>query len=152
MTSTQVQIWKSTNFNVEREEDNASGAVIFRLVGPFTLRDMFSSLTPLALREIFQTSRLYGRPRVCILDLTGVPYMDSTGLGVIARQYRKCKAEGISLIVVGACARVLQRFKSLKLDTLIPMASTVEELRKVKTGLEARLECGSESIVSKTGN
>jgi anti-anti-sigma factor len=127
MASTQVQIWRSSNFNIECEEGKASGAVIFRLFGPFTARDMFSSLTPFALREIFQTSRHSEWTGVHILDLTGVPYMDSIGLGVIARQYRKRKAEGIRLIAVGACARVLQRFKTSKLDILIPMASTVEE-------------------------
>jgi anti-sigma B factor antagonist len=131
-------MWKSTNFKVEREEGKAPGAVIFRLFGPFTVRDMFSSLTPLALREIFQTSRHHEWPAVYILDFTSVPYMDSTGLGVIARQYRKCNAEGIRFTVVGACARVLQRFKISKLDTLISMASTVEE---AEIWPETRLAC-----------
>ena len=37
---TQVQIWKSSPFTIERKQGKAPGTVIFRLCGPFTARDM----------------------------------------------------------------------------------------------------------------
>jgi hypothetical protein len=46
----QAQVWKSSTFAIERKEGKAPGAVVFRLSGPFTARDMFSTLSPVALR------------------------------------------------------------------------------------------------------
>ena len=43
---TQVQIWKSSPFTIERKQGKAPGTVISRLCGPFTARDMYGSLTP----------------------------------------------------------------------------------------------------------
>ena len=45
----QAQTWKSTPFTIERKEGKAPGTVIFRLRGPFTARDMFGTLAPVAL-------------------------------------------------------------------------------------------------------
>ena len=62
-----------------------------------------------------------------IFDLTRVPYMDSIGLGMMVSQHVRCKGKGIRMVAVGVNPRVLQLFKLTKLDTLIPMAATVEE-------------------------
>ena len=121
------QMWKGSKFNIEREEGKTPGSVIFRLSGPFTARDMYGSLTPVALREMFESVTRDGGTAVHILDLAGVPYMDSAGLGMIASQYARCYTEGIRLIAVGVSARVMEQFKMTRLDTLIPMAATVEE-------------------------
>jgi len=86
---TQSQTWKPTPFSIQRREGKAPGMVIFSLSGPFTARDMYGSLTPLALRDMFnfQSTPNEKPPVLNILDLTGVPYMDSCGLGVIVTHY-----------------------------------------------------------------
>ncbi len=73
MPAIQAQIWKGSTFTIERSEGKASGTVIFRLSGPFTARDMFSSLTPVALRNIFEFEPADNPPSLNIFDLPLFP-------------------------------------------------------------------------------
>lgn len=129
MAVTQAQIWNGTPFSIEREEGKAPGTVIFRLCGPFTARDMFGSLTPVALHNMldFQSTPGEEPPAVNILDLTEVPYMDSTGLGMIVRHYVRCQGKGVRLIAAGVSPRVLELLKLTKVEAVISMTATVEE-------------------------
>ena len=124
-----AQLWKTTHFTIERKEGKAPGSVIFRLCGPFTARDMFGTLAPIGLLNIlsFQSTPSEELPALNILDLTDVPYMDSTGLGRIVSHYVHCRGKGIRMIVAGASPRVLELFRLTKVDSTIPMAATVEE-------------------------
>src|SRR5271155_3613701 len=121
MAVTQAQIWKGTPFTIERKEGKAPGTVIFRLSGPFTARDMFGSLTPVALHNMldFQSTPSEQPPAVNILDLTDVPYMDSTGLGMIVRHYVRCQGKGVRMIAAGVSPRVLALLKLTKMDAVI---------------------------------
>lgn len=124
-----AQLWKTTPFTIERKEGKAPGSVIFRLCGPFTARDMFGTLAPIGLLNIlsFQSTPSEELPALNILDMTDVPYMDSTGLGRIVSHYVHCRGKGIRMIVAGASPRVLELFRLTKVDSTIPMAATVEE-------------------------
>jgi anti-anti-sigma factor len=125
----QAQTWKSTPFTIERKEGKASGTVIFRLRGPFTARDMFGTLAPVALDKMlsFQSTPSDASPVLNILDLTDVPYMDSAGLGRIVRHYVHCRGRGVRVIAAGASPRVLELFKITKVEAVIPLTATVEE-------------------------
>jgi anti-anti-sigma factor len=129
MTMSHAQLWKTTPFTIERKEGKAPGSVIFRLCGPFTARDMFGTLAPIGLLNIlsFQSTPSEELPALNILDMTDVPYMDSTGLGRIVSHYVHCRGKGIRMIVAGASPRVLELFRLTKVDSTIPMAATVEE-------------------------
>jgi anti-anti-sigma factor len=122
------QMWKGTKFNIEREAGAVPGSIIFRLSGPFTARDMYGSVTPVALRELFETAPADGPSSLQIIDLTAVPYVDSAGLGMIATQYARCQRQGIRFFAVGAGPRVLEQFRITHLDTIIPMAATAEDV------------------------
>jgi len=126
---TQAQIWKSSPFSIERKEGKAPGTVIFRLCGPFTARDMYGSLTPLDLQNMldFQSTPSEQLPALNILDLTEVPYMDSTGLGMIVKHYVRCQGKGIRVIAAGANGRVLELFRLTKMDGVITTTSTVDD-------------------------
>jgi anti-anti-sigma factor len=128
-TMTQAQIWKGSPFAIERKPGDTPGTLIFRLSGPFTARDMFGSLTPGALSDMldFQSTPNEEPPALNILDLTEVPYMDSTGLGKIVTHYVRCRGKGIRLIAVGVSPRVLDLLRLTRMDAIIPMAATVEE-------------------------
>ena len=119
------QMWQGSKFNVEREV--APGSVIFKLTGPFTVRDMYGSLTPDQLREMFESVTQDSATQHHVLDLSGVPYLDSSGLGMIASQFARCQKKGIRLTVIGSTERVMEQFRMTKLDTLIPMAGSMEE-------------------------
>ena len=125
---TVAQIWKSTRFTIERSQGKAPGTVIFRLSGPFTARDMHSSLSPLSLRNTFESEPESGDAEVIhILDLTEVPYMDSAGLGMIVSHYVRCQDRGIRLFAAGVSPRIVQLFEMTKTENLFPMVATIEE-------------------------
>jgi anti-anti-sigma factor len=126
MSNMKDQIWKGATFTIERKHNPASDAVIFRFSGPFTARDMYSSLSPVALHNIFETDLPRPAPSVNIFDLTEVPYMDSCGLGLVIGHFVRCQNKGIRLIAAGVTSRVLDLFKTTKVDHLFPITTTVE--------------------------
>ena len=125
----QAQIWKGSAFCIDRLPGKAPGTVIFRFTGPFTARDMFSSVAPTAFHHIFDCELTPGDAELMtnIFDLTGVPYMDSSGIGMLVSHYVRCRGKGVRLIAAGANPRVAQLFKLTKVDTFITMAATVDE-------------------------
>jgi anti-anti-sigma factor len=125
---TQAQIWKNSPFSIERKEGKAPGTVIFRLCGPFTARDMYGSLTPIDLQNMLDFQSASEPPVLNILDLTEVPYIDSTGLGMIVRHYVRCQGKGVRVIAAGANARVLELFKLTKMEGVIPTSSKVDDV------------------------
>ena len=130
MTEGQAQTWKATPFTIERRDGKSAGTVIFRLCGPFTQRDMFASLAPVVVDNMlnFQSEPSEKLPTLNILDLTLVPYMDSAGLGRIVRHYVHCRNKGVRMVAAGVGPRVLELFKITKVDAVIPMVATVEEV------------------------
>ena len=87
-------------------------------LGPVTLRNLFDLQSKLRVGE---------PPPLTILDLTGVPYMDSAGMGAVINHYVRCQGKGKRLIAVGVSPRVLELFKITRVDAVIPMVATVEE-------------------------
>ena len=129
MEMIRAQVWKATPFTIERKEGKAPGTVIFSFSGPFTARDMFGTLAPIALHNMlsFESTASEELPAVNILDLTEVPYMDSTGLGRIVSHHVHCRGKGVRMVVAGASPRVVELFRMTKVDSVIPMIATVEE-------------------------
>ncbi|MGA2831459.1 MAG: STAS domain-containing protein [Terracidiphilus sp.] len=104
--------------SIERANGKAPDTVIFRFAGPLTLRNLFR------LQERLREVEL---PRVTILDFSGVPYMDSAGMGAVINHYVHCQNGGARLVAAGVNSRVMELFKLTKVDTVIPLAGTVEE-------------------------
>jgi anti-anti-sigma factor len=102
---------------IERKEGKTSGTVIFQLNGPVTLRNLF---------DLQPHLRSGDQPRVSILDLSGVPYMDSAGMGAIVNYYVHCQNKGVKLIVAGVSSRVMELFKMTRVDTIMSFAPSVE--------------------------
>jgi anti-anti-sigma factor len=104
--------------SIERADGKAPGTVIFRFTGPITLRNQFG------MRDQLRASE---PPALTILDLSGVPYMDSTGMGAVINHYVHCQNRGVRMIVAGVNSRVMELFKVMKVDTVIPLVVTLEE-------------------------
>jgi len=102
---------------VERKAGKLPGTRILVLEGPLTLRNMFDLQADL---------RSQPYPDLSILDLSGVPYMDSAGMGLIVNHYTQCQAAGKRMVAVGVSPRVLELFKLTRVDAIIPQAPTVE--------------------------
>ena len=52
-----------------------------------------------ALRRELEASLDHARPRILCLDLEGVTFIDSTGLGVILGRYRRLAREGGKMVI-----------------------------------------------------
>ncbi|HEY1578347.1 MAG TPA: STAS domain-containing protein [Terracidiphilus sp.] len=128
MATVPAQVWKSSGFHIERSLGKAPGSVVFRFSGPFTARDMYAALSPAALKALFE-SESTDRQKAAenIFDLTDVPYLDSCGLGLIVGHFVRCQNKGVRFVVAGAGPRVIQLFKTTKVDHLFPMTGTVDE-------------------------
>ena len=103
---------------IERKEGKAPGTVIVSLAGPVTLRNLFDLQSQLRAGDM---------PRVSILDLSGVPYMDSAGMGAIINYYTHCQNKGVKLIVAAVSPRVMELFKMTRVDKIISFSPSVEE-------------------------
>ena len=127
---TQGQISNRLPLTYERKEGEAPGTVIFHFSGPFTAHAVFECQSPDAVSKMFDLQLMLptgAAPTVNIFDLTDVPYMDSSGLGMVIRHYVRCQDKAVRFMVAGASPRVLELFKLTNVDTVIPMIATVEE-------------------------
>jgi anti-sigma B factor antagonist len=103
---------------IDRKEGKNPGTRVFCLTGPLTLRNLFELQTEL---------RGATPPPLTVIDLTGVPYMDSAGMGLVMNHYVRCQTRGSKLIVAGANNRVMDLFKVTKVDTVLPLVGTLED-------------------------
>jgi anti-anti-sigma factor len=103
---------------IDQQPGKASGTVVVRLNGPVTLRNLFDLQAHL---------RAGSLPVVQILDLTGVPYMDSAGMGAIINHHVHCQNKGVRLIVTGVSPRVMELFKMTRVDSVMKLAPTIED-------------------------
>lgn len=99
---------------IEREPGSSSDITIFHLKGAFVLGTMFELQN--ALRE----------PDVkgVIIDLSGVPYIDSAGLGVLLSQWSHARRGGFHYALVGMSPRVHTIFEITHTDTVLPIFAT----------------------------
>jgi anti-sigma B factor antagonist len=102
---------------LEQEPSRITDVTVFRLKGPFTLNTMFD------LQSRLRDPELKG----VIVDLAGVPYMDSAGLGVLLRQYAHAQRCGFRFALTGMSSRVRTNFEITQTDRVLPIFATQAE-------------------------
>jgi anti-anti-sigma factor len=117
----EAQVWRSHSFCIEAVPGAEPGSIIFRFTGPFTARDMYTSLPPDQFRRIFETLPGGQQPSAQTLDLSGVLYMDSAGLGMVARLFASAQKKGIRMTITGTNPRVLELFRITRMDAILPI-------------------------------
>ena len=90
---------------------------VIGLHGPLTINNLFE----------FQQELRNGEWPVTILEMLGVPYMDSAGMGAIINYYVSSQKHGRKLIVCGLNYRVVELFKLTHVDSLITMVDDLDE-------------------------
>jgi len=92
---------------IEDLNTSEKGNRILRPHGPITISNLFD----------FQTRVRSNTSRSLILDLSGVPYIDSAGIGALVGAYVNHNKGNRSLALVGVSDRVLNTLKITHVDT-----------------------------------
>lgn len=96
---------------MEKMPSSVADVTVFRLKGPFTLTTMFA----------FQTELRDPSLKGVIIDLSGVPYMDSAALGVLLGQWSHAQHGGYRYELVGLSPRVHTIFEITHTDSVLPI-------------------------------
>ena len=90
--------------------------LVLTLTGPLTLSNMFK----------FQDDLRAMKPACLILDMTGVPYIDSAGLGVLMNSYVAADGDKRKFLLSGVNDRVRALLEMTKVDQILKIYSSVE--------------------------
>jgi anti-sigma B factor antagonist len=74
------------------------------------------------------TDVLRGLEQPCdrvVLDLSGLTFIDSTGLTLAVTEHQRAAKDGVELVLAGATENVLEVFRLTGLDVTLPMAPDV---------------------------
>jgi anti-sigma B factor antagonist len=99
-----------------RSSVSPSGVRIVVLTGPLTLSTIFE----------FQSEVRREATDPIVVDITGVPYMDSAGLGSILGAFASCQRSHRGFALAGVCERVRTLFQVAHVDGMLPAFDSVE--------------------------
>ena len=83
--------------------------------------------------RVDQELRATGAPNL-VLNLRGLDFVDSTGLGAILGRMRQVTAGGGKLVLAAVPPKVLSMLEMAGLASLLPMARTEDEAFRISTG------------------
>jgi len=112
------------DLTIEKVPDTQPGVRIFKLSGPFILRTMFD----------FQTQVREGDAQTTIIDLSGVPYIDSAALGCLIGVHVSCQRTKRQYALAGATDRLLSLFKMCEVDNILVNYPTLEQAQRALIG------------------
>ncbi len=67
------------------------------------------------------------RPRRLIIDLAGVPYMDSSGVATLVEAFQIARRAGTRLILCGLQDKVRSIFEIARLDMVFKIVGTIDD-------------------------
>jgi anti-sigma B factor antagonist len=102
---------------IERTKNENNGIETLRLKGPLTLATLFE----------FQAATKLDPSAKVIIDLGGVPYVDSAGLGAILSFHASCRRSNRKYALVAMTPRVYTMFSASKVDKLVQLSPSVSE-------------------------
>lgn len=102
---------------IQRTPGSASNVTIFTLHGPLTISTLFD----------FQTAVRQPDLKSTILDFSGVPYVDSAGLGIVLSHWAHTQRIGVKFATVGISERVQVLLEMTGVSKLLPHYRTVAE-------------------------
>jgi len=110
-------MFRDSPLTFDCQAGKAPGTRIFRLTGPLTLANMF---------ELQSALRQDPLPLLTILDLSGVPYMDSAGMGAIINCHVHSTKHGSTLTITGVNERVMELFTMTRATDILKLKDSVE--------------------------
>jgi anti-anti-sigma factor len=100
-----------------RTTGQREGLVLIKLIGPLTLRNIFQ----------FQNDLAANPPQLTVFDLSGVPYMDSAGIGVLINYYVSAEKNGRRMALASSNDRIDALLEMTKVRNLLRSFPTVAE-------------------------
>ncbi len=108
-----------TELSVSVSTEGDGTCTLLRLVGE-------ADLTTPALAEVL-TAEAAKKPRLFLVDMSGLTFIDSAALHEVARAHRKLSAEGCLLALVSPSPIVARILQLSGLDQVIPVRANLEE-------------------------
>jgi anti-anti-sigma factor len=101
-------------------EDGAGGSrTVVRLVGE-------ADVTTRALGDVL-SAEAAKKPRLLLVDMSGLMFIDSAGLYEIVQAHRRLRADGCLLVLVSPSSGVARVLQLSALDQVIPVYASAEE-------------------------
>jgi len=97
---------RDDNLVIEELPAGANGDQVWRLTGPIVITSFFE----------FQERARAEKSKTLVLEFSGVPYIDSTGIGALVTIYVNRQKEGRSLLLVGVPPRVRTALQVTKVE------------------------------------
>lgn len=105
---------------IQRTPGNSPDVTILTLSGPLTMRTLFDFQTAVRQPDVGST----------IVDFSGVPYMDSAGLGIVLSHWAHTQRTGVKFAAVGISDRVLVLLEMTGVTKILPMYPSVAEAER----------------------
>lgn len=105
---------------VESVPGSNAGESIVKLNGPLVLNTLFG----------FQDAMQQLTGNLTLIDLEGVPYVDSAGLGSLVKFFVSYKRHGRKLILVAPCPQVHSLMSMTKVETLFEVYPTIADAQR----------------------
>jgi anti-anti-sigma factor len=96
--------------------DGAHASRILKIAGQLTLRTLFE----------FQTATREEAGKPLIVEMSGLEYMDSAGLGSVIGAFTSCQRTDRGFAIVGVSGRIHVLFQVTHVEGLLPCFATIE--------------------------
>jgi anti-sigma B factor antagonist len=103
------------NLTIDELPAAANGDAVWRVTGPLVITSFFE----------FQERALADKSKTLALDFSGVPYIDSTGIGALMSIYASRQKDGRRLLLVAVQPRVRTALKMMKVEQFFSFADTL---------------------------
>ena len=116
-TNARFGVMSAEPLQITDEPLDAAGQRVLRLTGPIILTNLFE----------FQDTARADISRVLMLEMSGVPYVDSAGIGVLVGAYVSRQRSGRILALVAVTDRVRTTLNITQVEKLFQFYSTISE-------------------------
>jgi anti-anti-sigma factor len=110
---------------IQRSSGSASDVTILSLTGPLTIATLFD----------FQAAVRQPDLKSTIIDFSGVPYIDSAGLGIVLSHWAHTQRIGVKFAAVGISERVVVLLEMTGVNKLLPSFPTVADAERAFSGV-----------------
>lgn len=109
---------------IERRPGAGSDVTVLTLTGSLTIQTLFD----------FQTAVRQPDLKSTIIDFSGVPYMDSAGLGIVLSHWAHTQHIGVKFAVVAMSEKVRVLLEMTGVAKLLPSYPTVADAERAFAG------------------